>query len=75
MVATGKKIAEACSSFKKKTSVGLDLWALAELAECNTADLDRLGLLMMEWGEEMIAPCQWLVNLLNMIPKKKGTDV
>ena len=72
LVATGRNIANACGSFKKKTSVGLDLWALAELAECDLEDLDRLGRLMMEWDSEMVAPSQWLVNLLNMIPKKKG---
>ena len=26
----------------------------------------------MDWDSELVAPSQWLTNLLNMIPKKKG---
>ena len=26
----------------------------------------------MKWGQEVTAPTQWLVNLMAVIPKKKG---
>ena len=62
----------AAACFKTNTSVGLDLWAPYEIAMCDLSDLDKLGLLHMEWGEAMIVPAQWLTNLCSMIPKTIG---
>ena len=76
MAACGETIRQVSSTFKKSTSIGLDLWAFSELALCGLEDLDKLALLHMNWDTEMVAPSQWLTNLLNMIPKKKrGTGV
>ena len=52
--------------------MGLDLWAIKELAQCDEEDLDKLAKLFREWDIEVTAPAQWLVNLMAMIPKKKG---
>ena len=68
----GLKIAETANSFKKNTSVGLDLWAIKEIGQCDTEDLDKPAVLLREWDMEITAPAQWLVNLMAMIPKKKG---
>ena len=69
---TGLRIVETASSFKKNTSVGLDLWAIKEIRQCATEDLDKLvAELLREWDIEIIAPAQWLVSLMGMIPKKK----
>ena len=51
--------------------MGLDLWDIKELAQCNVEDLDKLAKLFREWDIEVTAPSQWLVNLMAMIPKKK----
>ena len=45
---TGQKNAETAGSFNKNTSVGLDLGAIKELAQCNVEDLDRLAKLFIE---------------------------
>ena len=34
-------------------------------------DLHRLAELLMEWGQAITAPAQWLVSLVAMIPKKR----
>ena len=68
---TGVKIVETANSFKKNTSVGLDLWAIKEIGQCAPEDLDKLAELLREWDIEITAPAQWLVNLMAMIPKKK----
>lgn len=52
--------------------MGLDLWAIKELAQCAKDDLDKLAKLFREWDIGVTAPAQWLVNLMAMIPKKKG---
>ena len=70
--ATGDHLSDAAGRFKKSTSTGLDLWALAELAMCDKEDLDRLAILIMEWDEGIIAPEQWMTNLMAMMPKKMG---
>ena len=67
-----RKIAATAGKFKKNTSVWLDLWAIKEIAQCNHEDLDKLAGLYREWDIEVTAPAQWLVNLMAMIPKKKG---
>ena len=72
LITSGKKIAETAAKFKTSTSVGLDLWAIKEFCQCMPEDLDRIAEPMMEWDAEIIAPAQWLVNLMAMIPKKKG---
>ena len=40
--------------------------------QCDTEDLDKLAVLLRGWVIEITAPAQWLVNLMAMIPKKKG---
>ena len=62
LITSGKKIAETAAIFKTKTSIGLDLWSIKELCQCMPEDLDRLAELMMEWGQAITAPAQWLVN-------------
>ena len=72
LITSGKRLAETASSFKKNTSVGLDLWAIKEFCQCAPEDLDKLAELLMEWDHAITALAQWLVNLMAMIPKKKG---
>ena len=69
----GLRIAETANRFKKNTSVGLDLWAIKEIGQCDMEDLDKLAVLMREWDIEITAPYQWLVNLMAMIPRKNRT--
>ena len=49
MLTSGKRIAETANSFKKNTSVGLELWAIKEFGQCAPEDLDKLAELLMEW--------------------------
>lgn len=57
---SGLRIAETTNSFKKNTSVGLDLWAIKELGQCATEDLDKLAGLLREWDIEITAqPSGW----------------
>lgn len=72
MITSGKRIAETASSLKKNTSDGLGLWAIKEFCQCAPEDLDKLAELLMEWDLAITAPAQWLVNLMALIPKKKG---
>ena len=72
ILTNGRKIAETAGKFKKNTSVGLGIWAIKEIAQCDHEDLDKLAGLYREWDIEVTAPAQWLVNLMAMIPKKKG---
>ena len=46
---SGDDIYREAARFKKNTSVGLDLWALIDIAQCYLDDLDKLALLLMEW--------------------------
>ena len=46
---------------------------MKEFGQCATEDLDKLAELLREWGIEIIAPAQWLVNLMAMIPKTVAT--
>ena len=72
MITSGRGIVETANSCKKNTSVGLDLRARKEIGQCAPEDLDKLAELLREWDMEITAPAQWLVNLMAMIPKKKG---
>lgn len=45
---SGLRIAETANRFKKNTSVGLDLWAIKEMGQCATEDLDKLADLLRE---------------------------
>ena len=71
----GRRIAEEAAKFKPKTSAGLDIWAMKGFCQCMVEDLDRLADLLMELDHEITAPAQWLVNLMAMIPKKKGNRI
>ena len=49
ILTTGRKIAETAGKFKKNTSVGLDLWAIKEIAQCDQEDLDKLAGLLEKY--------------------------
>ena len=72
LMVTGGHLSQAAGHLKKSTSTGLDLWSLADFAQCDKEDLDRLAAIMMEWDTEMVVPQPWMTNLMAMIPKKKG---
>ena len=56
----GRKIAAIAGKFKKHISVGLDLWAIKEIAQCIHEDLDKLAGLFREWDIEVTArPNGW----------------
>ena len=37
-------------------------------------DLDRIGVFTAEWRNECIAPMQYLLNIMSMIPKEQKGD-
>ena len=43
----GSDLKRVAAVFKRNISIGLDIWALLELAQCEGEDMDRLALLMM----------------------------
>ena len=45
------------------------------IAKRDLEDLGRSALLMMERDTEIAVPCQWLANLMAMIPKKQGHKI
>ena len=58
VVTDGRKIAATAGKFKKNTSVGLDLWAIKEITQCDHEDLDKLAGLYRECDIEVTAPAQ-----------------
>lgn len=66
--------ARAAASFRKNTSIAGDCWPLHEYAKVDKRGLDRFGGNAAAWKSKGIAPMQYLLNVMSMIPKKAKGD-
>ena len=67
---SGTDRARAANSSRANTSIGGDCWPLNEYAMADKGDLDRFGGYAARWKNQCIAPVQYLLNIMSMVPKK-----
>ena len=66
-----KQVRKTCQSFKKNTSIGVDLWTFRELAACTDDDLARLGRLLANSIRKICMPSQGYLNVMNLLATKR----
>ena len=67
---SGRDRAKTAACFRRNTSIGGDNWPLHEYAKVDKRGLDRFGSNAAAWKSKRIAPMQYLLNVMSMIPKK-----